>query len=409
MNLTHYIKLKLLRHSLACLALVTCSATLASAAVTWHDIQFGGFASQGFIANTGNNDYLGETSKGTFDFREYAVNSSYSTGQFRVGAQAFGQKLGDYGDDKIKLDWATIDYQPAQWFGLRVGRVKTPRGLYNEALDVDSVRPFVLLPQSVYDARLRDFNSAFNGGMLFGNVGIGHAGSLDYRAYYGDIPLSTSSGASDYFNNDAPIPNAYIGMDYTVGGSLFWNTPVQGLRTGYSFTRYNNFGAGRSAPAGGPPGAPNLIIDRTTPNYDRHLLSVEYIKGDWTFAGEAGEDTATYTLALPSNVAGNGNTQDFTAKYAYISAARRFTPRFEAGSYVSYSYDVITGIAPMNLKQLDYALSAHFDINDHLLVKAEVHYMDGSGKLFNTATHAQPIEGRDNSWVLFAVKTTLSF
>jgi hypothetical protein len=58
---------------------------------------------------------------------------------------------------------------------------------------------------------------------------------------------------------------------------------------------------------------------------------------------------------------------------------------------------------------LDYALSAHFDINDHLLVKAEVHYMDGSGKLFNTATHAQPIEGRDNSWVLFAVKTTLSF
>ena len=46
---------------------------------------------------------------------------------------------------------------------MRAGRVKMPRGLYNEALDVDAVRPFVLLPQSVYDNRLRDFNASFEG------------------------------------------------------------------------------------------------------------------------------------------------------------------------------------------------------------------------------------------------------
>lgn len=50
------------------------------------DIQFGGFASQGYLVNTGHNDYLGETSKGTFDFREYAGNVSYSTGAWRFGA-----------------------------------------------------------------------------------------------------------------------------------------------------------------------------------------------------------------------------------------------------------------------------------------------------------------------------------
>jgi hypothetical protein len=86
-------------------------------------IQFGGFASQGFLVNTGHNDYLGKTSDGTADFREYAVNASYAIGQFRFGMQVFGQKLGEYGDDKLEIDWATADYQPAQWFGLRAGRV----------------------------------------------------------------------------------------------------------------------------------------------------------------------------------------------------------------------------------------------------------------------------------------------
>jgi hypothetical protein len=424
MNLTPYIKLKLLRHSLACFALATCSATLASAAVTWHDVQFGGFASQGYIANTGNNDYLGDTSGGgTFDFREYAANASYARDEWRIGAQIFGQKLGDYGNDRIALDWASIDYQPAQWFGVRAGRVKTPRGLYNEALDLDSVRPFVLLPQSVYDARLRNFNAAFNGAMFFGNVGLKKVGSLDYRVYYGDIPLSTSSGASDYFNNDAPIANGKIAMDATYGGSLFWNTPLQGLKLGYSYTEFKNFFADRILDGG------SGVAHRATPHYVRQLVSAELSRGDWVFALEFGEDTALYYIALPPGAgtpppgappggpggAGvtvtlrNNASQDFQARYGYISVARRITQRFELGAYMSYSRDVLLGVGPYRLSQMDYAISGHYDINDHLLVKVEVHQMNGSGKLFDTASHSQPIAGRDSSWTLFAVKTTLSF
>jgi hypothetical protein len=266
---------------------------MASAAVTWHDVQFGGFASQGFLANTGNNDYLGETSKGTFDFREYAVNASYSTGKFRIGAQAFGQKLGDYGDDKIKLDWATVDYQPAQWFGLRVGRVKTPRGLYNEALDLDSVRPFVLLPQSVYDNRLRDFDASFDGGMIYGNQTLGGAGSFDYRLFYGKKPISLDSGASNYFNTDAPFPNKKIDIDSVMGGSLFWNPPVNGLKLGYSFSRFKDFQTVRYVPF--------RFADsyKKAPHYDRHLLSVEYTTGDWVFAAEAGRENVRYEVSYP--------------------------------------------------------------------------------------------------------------
>jgi len=58
-------------------------------------IDFHGFASQGFIDNSGHNDYLGgKSSQGTFDFREYGANASMAYGKWRVGAQFFGQKLG---------------------------------------------------------------------------------------------------------------------------------------------------------------------------------------------------------------------------------------------------------------------------------------------------------------------------
>jgi len=405
MNLNNSIKSTLLRRSLACLALATCSATLASAAVTWHDVQFGGFASQGYIVNTGNNDYLGETSKGTFDFREYAVNASYSIDKFRIGAQAFGQKLGEYGDDKIKLDWATVDYQPAQWFGLRAGRVKLPRGLYNESLDLDAVRPFVLLPQSVYDNRLRDFSAAFNGAMIYGNISLKDAGSLDYRLFYGKMPLSTSSGASDYFNIDAPFPNLSIGLDSAHGGSLFWNTPVNGLRVGYSYSRFENFVTLRFVPAR------NANLYKDTPHYDRHLLSLEYTTGDWVFATEVGRENNDYSVYYSGKA-------PFAFLYAkslnyYVSASRRINKWVELGTYYSYSDFQQRGVGtpvqyPLT-KQKDLALSVRFDVNDHLLFKLEGHYMDGSGKIFDLPSKPQPAATRDNSWMMLAAKMTVMF
>ncbi|EDY19302.1 hypothetical protein CfE428DRAFT_2987 [Chthoniobacter flavus Ellin428] len=380
-------------------------------------VQFGGFVSQGFLANTGHNDYLGDTSRGTFDFREYAVNASYAIGQWRFGMQVFGQKLGPYGDDRLEIDWATVDYQPAQWFGLRAGRVKMPRGLYNEALDVDSVRPFVLLPQSVYDARLRDFNAAFDGGMIFGNVGLKKFGSLDYRVFYGDIPIAADSGASDYFNNDYPSRSLNMKMDSVRGGSIFWNTPRTGLRFGYSYSAFQNLRSTREASVPfAPPPAPEIEVvgTKSTDSYGRHLFSIEYATGPWVFAAEAGREHAIY------HVTGNGlhiADTDFTSYSFYVSVARRINRWLELGTYYSYSRDTETliGTTPVPLgkgpalTQADLALSARFDITRNLIFKLEGHYMDGAGKIFDTVEHPQPVADRDMAWFLFAAKVTYSF
>jgi hypothetical protein len=389
---------------LVCIGLVVAALHSVSAAVTWKDVQFGGFASQGYLLSSAN-DYLGKTSDGTFDFREYALNASWSKGEWRIGAQAFGQKLGDYGDDKIKLDWATIDYQPKQWMGFRAGRVKLPRGLYNEALDVDSVRPFVLLPQSVYDNRLRDFSAAFNGGMVFGNVGLGRSGSVDYRVFYGKMPLSTTSGASDYFNIDAPFPNLAISLDSAYGGSVFWNLPVNGLRAGYSYSRFKNFSTLRFVPFR------NANTYKDAPNYDRHLLSVEYTSGDWVFAAEAGRENPEYNVHFLNQAP--YALLFIKNQYYYASVSRRINRQLELGAYYSYSefsQDAIgSPVVIPRTPQGDCAMSVRFDVSEHLILKAEGHYMDGSGKIFDLPTHPQPPASRSNSWTMFTVKATVLF
>jgi len=373
-------------------------------------MDFHGFASQGYIYNTGNNNYLGgKSSEGTFDFREYGVNASIAKGKWRVGAQLFGQKLGAYGEDKITLDWATVDYQASQYIGLRVGRVKTPRGLYNEALDLDFTRPFVLLPQSVYDARLRDFNSSFDGGMFYGNIPMGKAGSLDYRAYAGHISLSTQSGANDYFNNDAALVNKSFTMDATFGGSLFWNTPVEGLRFGYSFQGFKGFSADRFVNFGPVP----IIGTRATDLYQRHLLSGEYTMGKWAFAAEGGVDTAKYSIWFPTLPIFGRSPENFQEVYAYVSATRQITKKLSMGAYYSYSDDSLkfpTHFIPdTDLPQTDIALAARYDFTDYLLGKIEVHYLDGSGKLFDTAAMSQPISKRENQWMMIDAKLTFYF
>jgi hypothetical protein len=292
-----------------------------------------------------------------------------------------------------------------------------PRGLYNEALDLDSVRPFVLLPQSVYDARLRDFNAAFNGGMVFGNVGLKKLGSVDYRVFYGNIPIGTDSGANDYFNNDLAAQCLEIKMDSVRGGSLFWNTPLTGLRVGYSYSSFENLRSTRRATIAfaPPPAPPQTVIGiKSTDSYDRHLISIEYTTGDWVFAAEAGREQAFYQVFISG---AHLLDLDFQSDYFYVSAARRITPWLELGAYYSYSRDkepiidntsIANAVLP-DLKQGDFALSARFDISEHLIFKLEAHYMDGAGKIFDTLAQPQPLADRDDSWFLFAAKVTYSF
>ncbi len=349
----------------------------ASAAVTWKNIQIGGFASQGYLKSS-NNNYPVDTKDGTFDFREYALNASTTFGtHLRVAGQVFGQTLGKYGDDKPILDWAIVDYNFRPEFGVQVGRLKYPRGLYSDVLDLDVVRPFILLPQSNYDSRVRNFQASFDGALIYGSVSVGQ-NSFDYKIFYGDIPIKTDSGLADFFNGARLFANppgaTSIGLDSVRGAALTWSTPIAGLRLGSYYSSLTNMTA-----VGPFVAVPTVSSTISLRKGDFYGVSAEYTRGPWTFAGEYLLIKTQARITLPAFVASPPDNNGTSRNY-YISVARRLGTRFEVGTYYSETYNgnPAAGTTAVANRRRDGAVAVRYDFNDHLLFKLEVHAIYGT-------------------------------
>jgi hypothetical protein len=394
---------------LACAALALALLPAASAAITWKNIQLGGFFSQGYLDST-NNNYPVDTKDGTFDFREYGLNASTTFGShFRVGAQAFAQKLGKFGDDKIILDWAVADYNFRQEIGIRIGRVKYPRSLHSDVLDADVLRPFIFLPQTIYDPRLRDFQASFDGGMVYGSINAGSS-SFDYKVYYGDIPMKTDSGVGDYFNTSSLFRNPpgvrELDMDAVKGATVAWNTPISGLRIAGYYSTFSHL------VASGPFFAVPVLtssVDLTKVEYK--AASIEYTWDKWTFAGEYLLEDISTIVSPPAMLAPPSNSQSKNKSF-YVSVARRLTDKLEVGTYyteLTNGSPPTPGNPPSSTYRRDWTISGRFDVNEHLLFKLEVHFIDGTRDIFNVPGISNPPGSLKDSMVLFAAKTTVSF
>lgn len=397
----------LLRHGLLCATLLL-AAGPAAAALTWNNVQFGGFISQGYLLSDQNN-YPVDTEDGTFDFREYGANASTTFGNhLRVGGQLFAQRFGKYGDDRIILDWAVADYNFRQEFGIRVGRVKYPRSLHSDVLDADVLRPFIFLPQSIYDARLRDFQASFDGAMIYGAIGAGSS-SFDYKVFYGDIPMKLESGVADFFNTSSLYANPpgvqSLGMDSVRGATLAWNTPISGLRFAGYYSELSHLVA-----VGPFIAAPALAskIDITKVAYK--VASAEYTKDNWTLVGEYLVEDIDSVLTLPAFIAPPSVSKSGTRSY-YISVARRLSEKLEVGSYYTNTHASrpTPGTTASSNKRNDWTISGRYDVSDHLLFKLEVHFINGTKDMFNVPGIENKPGSLQGSMILFAAKTTLSF
>src|SRR5208337_1621442 len=151
------------------------------------DVAIHGFVSQGFAYTNTNNWLTMNTSHGSAAYTDFGVNVSTNvTDKLRVGAQFYDRNLGKLGQYHPSLDWAVADYRCKSWFGIRAGKVKTTLGLYTDTQDLDFLRTFALLPQSVYPTDIRDATIAHTGGDIYGDVSLKRGlGDLSYTAYVG--------------------------------------------------------------------------------------------------------------------------------------------------------------------------------------------------------------------------------
>lgn len=147
--------------------------------------QLHGFLSQGYIYTTDNNFFGPSSDAGSFEYTELGLNFSFlPSDRVLATAQVLGRQAGGAGDD-LELDYALIDYRlPSSErvdAGFRLGRIKTPLGLYNDTRDVAFTRPSIILPQSIYFDRSRDIALSGDGAMFYGERRL-ERGSISIEA-----------------------------------------------------------------------------------------------------------------------------------------------------------------------------------------------------------------------------------
>jgi len=380
------------------------------------DVAVHGFVSQGYLDTQGNN-WLADSKDGTTQMNEVGVTfSSQLDDQLRIGMQLLSRDMGEEGNNEVLLDWGFADYRYRDWLGLRLGKIKTPIGLYNEGRDSDFLRPMVFLPQSIYDDNKRNLLVATQGGGVYGNLSLGLAGDIDYNVVYGSLNFTDDSGQSRGLTMEASARAAAMGLGtvvdfnannvYAGGGSLVWNTPLEGLRLGGSlFQGKTDF-------------------DITTLNVTTGALTERDGEG-------RNEDfwVASLEYALPWLVLSGEYTEMTQMKQFYGAPAPKIT---SVGYYgmlavklhdqvtLSVLYDVFyadkddkdgkTYLAQGKPDFLgwrkDLGIGMRYDLNAHWLLKAEWHAIEGAALGLPIYNQGEPLE---EDWEYVAVKASFNF
>jgi hypothetical protein len=196
---------------------------------------FGGWA----YANTDGNNYLIGTDQGTYDNVAMAlnVNAKVSDRLTVVGQFEFQQRPG-YADMDRTLDFAFAEWKFSDGFKLRAGRVKHPFGIYGEIFNVGTLRPFYMLPQSIYGPERYTARSVDGLGVT-GQKAWESGWGLNYDVYGGRIAgeLRNSGVGSEAADLQNGYNSAPFSFDEVLGGRLTVTTPVEGLSFGSSAYR----------------------------------------------------------------------------------------------------------------------------------------------------------------------------
>lgn len=380
------------------------------------DVQIHGFISQGYISTTENN-FISDSQKGTFEFNEVGINFGKElTDNMHIGIQFFSRDFGETGNNEVKIDWALADYRPLDWLGIRFGQIKTPHGLYNEYRDVDALRTYVLLPQSVYPEITRDVTLSIQGGGIYGLINMDAVGRLSYQALYGTQTIDPNNNRLS--ETLAVIPQTFIDNDRTevdrkYAGNLVYDGPLPGLRLGVS---YDNIEMALSGKYNKeivifPVGHPVRMKFDTNENW---VYSLEYTWENLVLMAEYMDTYRRYD----NSVAGSG---EFEQTGWYAGGIYRLTDWFELGGYYSSTEsDTRENIGSFTFPDYyddltDICATLRFDINEYWLLKLEYHTLTGAKGLSAwdnpSSSPGDSIftEDFEKNWTMFAAKLTASF
>jgi len=402
---------------LACLCIGQPSLPAQDFKIFDRDVQVHGFASQGFVYTDTNNWLTMNSNQGSGAFTDFGLNASSSlTDKLRVGAQVYDRNLGKLGQYHPSLDWAMVDYRFKSWLGFRGGKVKTTLGLFTDTQDLDFLRVFALLPQSVYPTDLRDSTIAHLGGDIYGSVPLRRGlGGIAYTAFVGHRSDSIYSGYPYFLSQFGIHIRSFGGLQY--GADLRWNTPLKGLLIGVSRLNEDITAKGSGVSPFNPQAGIGPYFESSKADWANQFYG-EYTHGRLRIDSE-------YRRYWRAQEVFNNTSGNFTdVRGWYVSGTYRVCKWLQFGSYYSrYTVTNTTSglLAAISTPATDTNLPANHDydkvitgrvnLNRFWNLKIEGHFMNGYGSApypngFYTQENPQGFQPNTNALV---VKTGFNF
>ena len=405
-----------------------------------------GFITQGYLVSDENNFMADTEGNGTFQFNEAGINfASDVSERLRLGVQFIARDLGKMGNKEVSIDWAVADYSVTDWLNVRAGKAKMSHGLYNYERDVDMLRAFVFLPQSIYTEGWRDSVNAINGVGAYGYVPMGIVGNLTYHTDLGTTSVKNDGGEVRQLVDQMPsalqLSVSDTNTETTFSGQLAWDTifGIEGLRVvggGFNFEMdvACDVWDGTVVPVFDTTGT--LVPGQYAYNTDSRVFnlkllsttgSIEYARGNMLFAAEYMNNAYEMKLPVSARIPGVGGLiqKEFDAVGYYASFTYRFTDWLEMGTYYSEYYRdkddkdgdkaVASGLVPAGQEHAmwlkDICLSARFDLTPNWIFKLEGHVMDGGALMYSSDDNVTPSGAIDyeQDWFLLAGKLSYSF
>lgn len=423
-------------------ALLIPFSVLAEESAWFENSSFEGFVSDTAIYSSDYQFFSESDDSVSFDMWEAGLLFSTNVvDQVSFSGQLLGRRISQDSGNDLRLDYAFLSFplmtNSKDSFGLRLGRIRSSFGFYNETRDIPHNRTGILMPQSVYYDMTRNSFYSADGVEFFANRDIGE-NRLGFQMF-----ISKPVADDDETEEASYLNPTNLEGDHSFLAKISYGSEVEGFR--YAFTYYRpeydvdvNFIAPFDAATFGLPSAILFApVDAKGSSFYSQtvLFSIEYNQLDWSLTAEysrhkfqtfinadlassleqvflpapfppgttvASQLTPEQISAAQASLSGAGYEENF-----YIQGLYRFDEQWE--SYVRYDYNkgVGGGFTSPDTRWIDINVGGAYRPDEHWLLRGELHYIDGRSRLLKRDNVF--VQGQDPYWVAALMQIAYRF
>lgn len=368
------------------------------------DVQVHGFLSQAAI-KTSENRFFGDSDQGSFGLTEVGVNASYRPHpSLLLSGQVLARRAGDMSDGTPSLDYLLTDLSmistPRTRLGVRVGRIKSPLGLYNETRDVPFTRPGIFLPQVIYYEKVRNLVLSSDGAMLDFEK-FGDWGTLSLVAG-GGRPLIDDNVEWSFTGQDAD--GSFRSNDLFWSGRLLYQDPAEKLTLAWSFaTNSMMFDQG-----------PRSLLGEGKINYFYWIASARYDTERWTLDAEYMREPISWRDFGPFLADQKLTTEGWYLQLTWrLRSSLQWMLRFEEGfadrndPHAENSVAVALGLFPAYVNHTRaWTTGMRWDITNSLMLRLEYQHHHGT---FILSPRETAFDAGETPWDMVAAQLSWRF